>query len=456
MIKQLEFCILSLICFGGLLAQDNQFDNIDLNLNADFDYIPGFLDYDLVEDRLGCMEDAIPLNYNSSVYAFVNYFAIKDREYTRMVIKRATYYFPIFEKYLKKYGLPDELKYLSIIESGLNPNAVSRVGAVGLWQFMPYTGRSYKLHQDWYLDERRDPIKSTEAAFKYMKKLYNMFGDWELVMAAYNSGPGNVRKAIRRSGYKKKFWEIYRYLPRETRSYVPQWVAIYYVMNYAHELNLLKEDFEYPVAFDTINISNFLNLEILASQLNLCLDDLRKLNPAIKHNALPEDVENYPLRIPSEYMLALNENREVIIDSAHKIGKEKYEALSKTSIGSTYGRDKVAYRVKNGDVLGTIAQRYRVRVSDIRKWNNLRSNLIRVGQRLNIWIYPGAKIRAVVVQSKPRIEQLENGKYYLVQPGDTLWDISRMFKGLSIEKLKTLNNLKSNKITPGQKLLIES
>jgi len=455
-IKQLAVGICSLICFGQLLAQVNQVDKFDLNLNVDFDYIPGFLDYDLVGDRLSCMEKTIPLNYNSRVYAFVNYFAIKDREYTRMVIKRATYYFPIFEKYLKKYGLPDELKYLSIIESGLNPNAVSRVGAVGLWQFMPYTGRSYKLHQDWYLDERRDPIKATEAAFKYMKQLYKMFGDWELVMAAYNSGPGNVRKAIRRSGYKKKFWEIYRHLPRETRSYVPQWVAIYYVMNYADELNLLKEDFEYPVEFDTINVSNFLNLEVLASQLNLCLDDLRKLNPAIKHNALPEDVENYPLRIPSEYMLALNENREVIMDSAHKVGKEKYEALSKTSIGSTYGRDKVAYRVKSGDVLGTIAQRYRVRISDIRKWNNLRSNLIRVGQRLNIWIYPGAKIRAVVVQSKPRIEQLENGKYYLVQPGDTLWDISRMFKELSIEKLKTLNNLKSNKITPGQKLLIES
>jgi len=233
-------------------------------------------------------------------------------------------------------------------------------------------------------------------------------------------------------------------------------VAIYYVMNYAHELNLLKDDFEYPVEFDTINVSNFLNLEVLASQLNLCLDDLRKLNPAIKHNALPDDVENYPLRIPAEYMLALNENREVIIDSAHKTGKEKYEALAKTTIGSTYGRDKVAYRVKSGDVLGTIAHRYRVRISDIRKWNNLRSNLIRVGQRLNIWIYPGVKVRAVAVQSKPRIEQLENGKYYLVQPGDTLWDISRMFKGLSIEKLKTLNNLKSNKITPGQKLLIES
>jgi len=242
-IKQLTVSIFSLICFGGLLSQVSQVDTFDLNSNVDFDYIPGFLDYDLVEDRLSCMEKAIPLNYNSRVYAFVNYFAIKDREYTRMVIKRATYYFPMFEKYLKKYGLPDELKYLSIIESGLNPNAVSRVGAVGLWQFMPYTGRSYKLHQDWYLDERRDPIKATEAAFKYMKQLYKMFGDWELVMAAYNSGPGNVRKAIRRSGYKKKFWEIYRYLPRETRSYVPQWVAIYYVMNYAHELNLLGKDF---------------------------------------------------------------------------------------------------------------------------------------------------------------------------------------------------------------------
>ena len=204
------------------------------------EFVPD-VSYDLVKDRLSCMESTVPLNFNNRVFGFVNYFAVKDREYSEMVMSRAPVYFPLFEKYLKKYDLPEEIKYLAIVESGLNPQAISRAGAVGLWQFMPSTGRYFGLHQDWYVDQRMDPERSTEAACKYLRQLYGIFKDWELALAAYNCGPGNVRKAIRRSGYKKTFWEVYRYLPRETRSYLPQFVAILYLLNHSEEHNLFAK-----------------------------------------------------------------------------------------------------------------------------------------------------------------------------------------------------------------------
>lgn len=445
-------------------AQD--FDIIDSNLEEEIpettylDYFPSDVTYEEIESRIISMDSKIPINYNDRVYAFIKYFTEKDREYTRMVIKRATYYFPIFEEILKKHNLPEEIKYLSIIESGLNPRAISRVGAVGLWQFMPYTGRYYKLHQDWYVDDRMDPYKATESACLYLKQLYDMFGDWELAMAAYNSGPGNVRKAMRRSG-KKSFWDIYRYLPRETRSYVPQWAAMAYTMNFAEEHNFfIDEEREYQMDYDTIMVKQFLNMEILARELDVCLEDMQTLNPAIKRNALAESTSYYSVRIPSDKMNYLIANRSAILDSS-AAGKEHFEKLARNSPGSTYGRDRIVYRVRSGDVLGTIAMRYGVRITDLRRWNNLSGNLIRIGQRLNIWLLPGAYEKSVAKTSTqpqtvtPKILDYDGSKVYLVQPGDTLWDISRMFDGLTIEKIKSLNNLTSNRITPGQKLIIE-
>ncbi len=424
-----------------------------------FDNIPDHT-YELVEDRLSCMESVIPLNLNTKVYGFINYFAVRNREYTRDIIQKKELYFPLFEKYLAKYNLPEELKYLSIVESGLEPRAISRAGAGGLWQFMPYTGRSYGLHQDFYIDDRFDPDQATEAACKYLKMLYGMFGNWELSLAAYNSGPGNVRKAIRRSGYKKSFWEIYKYLPRETRSYVPQFVAIAYTLNYAYEYNLVPEEMYYSVDTDTIMVNEFINLRLLANELNVCYDDLEKLNPAVKRFAIPGTSKKYPLKIPSDKVDLLNKNRNQIIANAGAEGKEELEKLAKNTPGSTYGRTRVVHRVRSGDVLGTIARKYHVRVSEIKKWNHLSGSLIRVGQRLNIWLLPNRKYTnvtptAIITTSKPdKIKTTTSGKIYIVQPGDTLWDISRKYEGLSIEKIKKINNLKSNKIKPGQKLVI--
>ena len=422
----------------------------------DYDYIPDAT-YEEVEDRLSCIESEIPLNYNERVKAFIDYFTVRDRPYTREILNRKDYYFNLFEETLAKYDLPDELKYLAIVESGLRANAISRASAVGLWQFISSTGRVYGLNGNWYVDDRMDPEKATDAAARHLKDLYRMFDDWELALAAYNCGPGNVRKAIRRSGYKREFWDIYRYLPRETRSYVPQFVAIIYTLNYAEEHNLFPENPYQLPDYEVVEADGYMHMETLANQLNLCVDDLLDLNPAIKRGALPEGTKNFPLKIPADLKEFVLKNQEALFDSASKVGKKELEYLARNTPGSTYGRTKLIYRVRSGDVLGTIARRYHVRVSDIKKWNNLYSNLIRVGQRLNIWVLPDYSsstrdLYAVSNTSTPPVD-LTGKKIYQVRPGDTLWDISKS-SNVSIEEIKKLNKLTSNKIKPGQQLIL--
>lgn len=438
--------------------------NFETELIATYDseFIPASESPELIADRLSCIQGDIRLTYNDRTHAFINYFTIKDRDYTRMVLSRKDLYFPLFEKYLAKYGLPDELKYLSIVESGLNPRAVSRARAVGLWQFMSTTGRHFGLHNDWYVDDRMDPEKSTEAACKYLGELYGMFNDWELALAAYNSGPGNVRKAIRRSGYKKDFWEIYPYLPRETRSYLPQFIAIMYTLNYSEEHNLFETPEQPLVAYDTLAVNHFLHFETFAQLTGAHMEDLLKLNPSVLRKAIPETGRQYIIRVPIEAKENLMLDRVSILDSASRVGKEELEALAKNTLGSTYGRELVTYHVRSGDVLGIIAERYRVRVGDIKNWNNLSSNTIRIGQRLNIWVLPSYRNYSTTVvasnqETTPKADEAilpPDTKIYTVQPGDTLWDISRKFEGLTIEKIKTLNNLKSTKLQPGQKLIV--
>lgn len=438
-----------------MLYKEDTSDYVFYYLPNDLEYVPGDDDPTILRDRLSCLEADIPLIYNDKVHAFINYFTVKDREYTRLMMRRKNLYFPLFEKYLAKYNLPDELKYLAIIESGLNPRAVSRVRAVGLWQFMSPTGKYYGLNNNWYIDERMDPEKATDAACRYLRDLHRMFNDWELALAAYNTGPGNVRKAIRRSGYKKSFWEIYPKLPRETRSYVPQFVAIIYAMNHLEEHNFFDEGEEMLVRSDTLHVKSFVNFETLASLTGSCLEDLQRLNPSIQRNAIPETGRPYVMRIPLTAKEQLISDRFAILDSASKVGKKELELLAKTMQGSTYGRDRIVYKVRSGDVLGSIAMRHSVRVVDIKKWNNLSSDIIREGQRLNIWV-KGSTSGPVTTsaQKTSTVTTLQGTKTYTVQPGDTLWDISRKFNGLTIEKIKTLNKLSNSKIQPGQKLIV--
>lgn len=439
-----------------IMYKEDTADFVYYYLPSELEYVPADDHPDLFRDRLACIQKNIPLVYNDKIHAFINYFTIKDREYTRMMMRRKNLYFPLFEKYLKKYNMPDELKYLSIIESGLNPRATSRVRAVGLWQFMSATGRYYGLQHDWYMDDRMDPEKSTDAACRYLKDLHRMFNDWELALAAYNTGPGNVKRAIRRSGYKKTFWDIYSFLPRETRSYVPQFVAIIYTMNHLDQHNFVHEGEEMLVHSDTLHVKKFLNFETLAALTGSCLDDLQKLNPSIQRNAIPETGKNYVIRIPLESKLMLNANRYAILDSASKVGKKELALLAKNTTETTYGRDRLVYKVKSGDVLGSIAIRHRVSIADLKKWNNLKSTNIRSGQRLTVWVKPGAqtKYRASETKNSAVASAITGSKTYTVQPGDTLWDITKKFQGLTVEKIKSLNKLNGNKIQAGQKLII--
>lgn len=418
-----------------------------------YDYAPDF-SYEEIERRYDKLELEIDIAFNDRVMAFVNYFTIRNREYSREMLRREALYIPIFEKYLKKYGLPDELKYLPIIEAGLNPKAVSGPKAVGLWQFMRATGKEQGLHIDWYIDERMDPEKSTEAACKYIKWLYGVFKDWKMTLAAYNSGIGNVKRAIRRSGNKNNFWQVYRYLPRETRSYVPQFAAITYAMEYADEHNIFVDDEIYPVEYDIVKTNQFVYLKAFAAESGIDLETLVKLNPAIKRGAIPESAKNFPLRIPQSEVENYKLNKTQVLAKA-KAGKTEFEKMSQNMPGSTFGKEKIAYRVRSGDVLGTIARRHKVRLSDLKAWNSIRGTMIKVGQRLTIWTGPdfysdNTSPKRQIVKNQP----IPNSKIHVVRSGDTLWDISRMYKDLTIERIKKLNRLKSNSLKPGMRLKI--
>ncbi|MDQ3395016.1 MAG: LysM peptidoglycan-binding domain-containing protein [Bacteroidota bacterium] len=467
-------CILILLfCSYGMKSYAQVDSDLDLpdtdsltatyKISYNYDFVPD-ASYELIEDRLSCLESSIPLNFNPKVKSFIDYFTIRDREYSRMILRRMEIYFPIFEYYLKKHNMPDELKYLAVVESGLNPKAISRVGATGLWQFMGPTGRQYHLNQDQFIDERMDPYKATEAACLYMKELHRMFDDWELALAAYNSGPGNVRKAIRKSGYKNGFWAIYDNLLKETRSYVPQFVAVIYTLNHSAEHNLfVEQEKEFPMRADTVHINQSLSLKPLAEHLNLCVEDLERLNPEIKRGTLPDHIKNYPLRIPQQKKDYIVANRSMIMDSIRQFGKIESELVAKTTpipsnnTTASGGNNKIVYKVKSGESLGNIAVKYNVSLSDIKKWNNLSNNIIRPGQNLTVYTKQGSISslnNQLANNDKKEPIKISDPKIYQVQPGDTLWDISKKHNNISVEQIKKLNNLKDNNIKVGQKLVV--
>jgi membrane-bound lytic murein transglycosylase D len=445
-------------------------------LVMDFEEIITELPEELMLDQIQCMDMAttIPMTYNKTIKGFINYFTVRKRSFVTNMLRRQHLYFPMYEQYLKKHALPDELKYLSIVESALNPRAVSPARAVGLWQFMSATGRQYKLYQDSFIDERMDPYKSTEAACSYLKDLHGMFGDWELALAAYNCGPGNVRRAIRRSGNKTGFWEIYNYLPRETRSYVPMFVAVNYIMRHAENYYGFRADsLERYIPHDTIwlNPQKHIDMELLARHMDVSFDDLKALNPQVKKNIIPSHLKNYALRIPAEQKAFYAQNSLSILDSSVYTRPLELLVTNDESSYNSSGKRKIVHHVRRGEVLGKIAQKYRVSAADIRKWNHLKGNTIRSGQKLAIWVKgrpaPATQIAsAQTVQksagsendekpaSASRVVPAVKEKVYYVQPGDTLWKISQNHGGISVEKLKKLNKLKSNSLKPGQKLII--
>ena len=287
-------------------------------------------------------------------------------------------YFPLFEETLDRYGLPLELKYLAVVESGLNPMARSHAGARGLWQFMYATAKYQGLRIDSYIDERRDPVRSTEAACKYLSRLYSLYDDWYLALAAYNAGPGNVNRAIRRSGGKRNFWEIRFFLPRETRNYVPAFMAVAYLMEFPAEHNIFPRDVAPPFAFlDTVMVDEVMRFDQIAPLLDLDESTLARLNPMYRMDIVPATEEHWPIVLPQMEIPAFL----AFQDSMRLIEPERTPEI-------VFVPEPVTYRVKSGDVLGKIADRYGVSVRQLREWNDLSGSMIRIGQKLIIHADP--------------------------------------------------------------------
>lgn len=432
-------------------------------------------------NRLGRINTLIKLPYNNIIRNHIHVYTIRQRQKFSAVLGLMDYYFPMIEDIFDSYGLPSELKYMAIIESALNVNAVSRVGATGLWQFMFSTGRLYGLTINSIVDERRDPVKSTHAAAKYMRDLYGIYNDWILVIAAYNCGPGNVNKAIRRSGNKKDYWQIYYRLPRETRGYIPQYVAATYAVNYYREHNLKPLPVNIPVSTDTIMLSKDIHLNQISEVMGIPLGELRALNPQYKTGFVPGATKPFALTLPLSHLGDFID----LHDTIRKYKPEVY--LSRTNktddpTRSVYqpadvkGKTKLIYTVKEGDNLGFISAWYHVGLSDLRYWNNIYRNMIKVGQKINIYVDPsksdfyskidgmtfvekqnmaGKPIPAVAV-SIPQTYTPE-GDYvtYKVRYGDTIWNIVKMFDNVSTTEVLSLNNISDpGKIQVGQVLKI--
>lgn len=346
--------------------------------------------------RLSAMMSPIPMTYNSQVKKFIELYIVKRRDQVQKMLGLSQYYFPIFEEILDANDMPLELKFLPIIESALNPRALSRVGASGLWQFMYYTGKRYDLNVTSYVDERRDPVKASKAAALFLRELYNIYGDWHLAIAAYNCGPGNVNRAIARSGGQRDFWKIYYHLPRETRGYVPAFIAASYAMTYAAEHNLHPTTSNLPIASDTIMVNRPLHFEQVSKMLNLPIELIRDLNPQYRHDVVPATApKTHPLSLPVEVSFAFAQNE----DSIYAFNRQKYFPDNKIVPISeaTYSHytpansAKLIYTVKEGDVPGGIAGKFNVRLSDLKYWNGIRRNIIRIGQKLVIYV-PKSKV----------------------------------------------------------------
>ena len=447
--------------------------------------IPDFPDSVYI-DRISRIPSVVELSYNTIVRKYIEVYTQKKRKLVEVMLGLAKYYFPIFDEIFDIYDIPNELKYMSIIESALNPRAYSRARAVGLWQFMYGTGKFYGLTVNSLVDERRDPLKSTHASAKYIKDLYEIYKDWILVIAAYNCGPGNVNRAIRRSGGKRNYWDIYFYLPRETRGHVPAYIAATYTMNYYNEHNLKPRKIELSLTNDTVMVNKELHLMQVSEVLGIPIKQLRDMNPQYRIDIIPAKDKSYSLRLPHEYIpkfIDLEDSIFAYKDSIY-FNPEKMITSPTTYSTSRYrhgppsdNHARLYYKVKSGDNLGYIASWYNVRVSDLRYWNNIRRNIIRSGQNLVIYV-PKKKVnkykkinsmtfaekqkmigKPVTIDSTPdKVVVVEDGNYiyYTVKSGDTLWDIAKQYPGVTDSDIMKLNNITNpDKIKPGQRLKIK-
>ncbi len=415
---------------------------------------------ELLKERLKILDSKTPfhIEYNKSLEQVIRTYLGRRKATFSNLMEKARYFFPMFEEQLDKYDIPLEMKYLAIVESALNPKATSRVGATGLWQFMYQTGKQFDLNVSSYVDERSDPYRATEAACKYLESLHEMFGDWDLALAAYNSGPGNVNKAIRRSGGSKNYWNIRHNLPRETAGYVPAFYATLYIFEYANEHNIkARESAINYFETDTVQIKRQLTFEQIYETLNVDIEVLQFLNPQYKLDIIPYiKGKNYTLTLPLKDAGNFISNEQQIYAFAN-IEESKREKPIPEYVEMN---DRITYKVRSGDYLGKIADKYGVSVAKIKQWNNMRSTSLRIGQRITI--YP-RKLNAVTIsktsnQAKKTSEKvIPKGKFntYTVKSGDSLWLIAQKYANVSVQDIKDWNNIWSVKsLQAGIKLKI--
>lgn len=348
-------------------------------------------------DRLSRIPSIMEMPYNDIVKRFIDLYTNKLRRNVSFMLGASNFYVPIFEEALDAYELPDELKYLPLIESALNPSAVSRAGASGLWQFMLGTGKIYGLESNSLIDERRDPIKSSWAAAKYLRDLYTIYQDWNLVIAAYNCGPGTINKAIRRANGSKDYWSIYPYLPRETKGYVPAFIAANYVMRYYCDHNICPMDFKLPANTDTIQVTKDLHFEQISDICGINVDQIRSLNPQYKRDVVPGHAKPCILRLPRNYVNTFIDSQDTIYThrASELFSKRRVVAVKETSTRRTTNKSTstgkapsgnlINYKIKDGDTLITIAQKYGVTVDDLKRWNNVKGTMIWEGKTLKIY-----------------------------------------------------------------------
>jgi membrane-bound lytic murein transglycosylase D len=442
--------------------------------------------------RLAGIPSAIELTYNKQVRSYLDLYTKSRRKQVSIMLGLSDYYFPMIEAKLDAYGLPLELKYLPIIESALNPVAKSRAGAQGMWQFMLGTAKLYKLNVNSFIDERLDPIRSTEVACAYLKELYSIFGDWHMVIAAYNCGPGNMKKAIQRAGGKKNYWDVFYYLPSETRGFVPAFIAATYIMNYSQDHGFYAVRPDLPINSDTVMVRRELHLGQVSDVLGVDLATLQMLNPKYRRKILPAAGGPYDLRLPedkiSSYItfqdsiLSYKQNVYLAKNNMDKEPSRSSKSKGKAKPVAPHSPDDVAitYTIKSGDNLGYISSWFEVDVSSIKDWNGLGGNSLRAGQALTVYVPKGKSddfkdINGLTFAEKQSRVGKENGTgqaeeqvtaiasagakdqfvLYTVRSGDNLWTIAQKYPGISHEDIMRLNQMSGSKLQTGQVLKIK-
>jgi membrane-bound lytic murein transglycosylase D len=449
---------------------NNLSDDIQ-NINMD-DQVDYELPTELLKARLQQMDDKSPfhIEYNQGLENIIKSFLKNRKRSFERLMAVSEYYFPLFEEAFDKQNVPLEIKYLAVVESALNPKAVSRVGATGLWQFMYQTGKQYGLKIDSYVDERSDPLKASEAAAQYMKNMYAIFGDWDLVLASYNSGPGNVAKAIRRSGGQQNYWNIRKNLPKETQGYLPAFLATMYIYEYHKEHGIVPE--KAPIkhfATDTIMIKRQMSFKQISDLIDIPVAQLQILNPSYKLNIVPAYKEqSHFLRLPQDKIAIFTSNESKIyayVDKEANLREKPFQIVrpivSQDSVNTfqKLAQAKVRYyRVKRGDNLSTIAQKYDVAVDDIKKWNNIRGNKVAYGKNLKINGVESDQKETAVAKVETDIkgvhkDSLATPTFYIVQKGDNLSAIAKKFN-ITLADIKEWNKLTNSNVHLGTSLQV--